>query len=1044
MLSSGKTAAFGTLLRQHRLAAGLTQAVLAERSGIAERTIQDLERGAVRPRRATVRRLVGALALPPGARSDLEAVSSAPRTRAVTGTTASGTSLASAGRGASRPAGDGQACGELAAERKRVTVLAANIHISGSETDVEPDRADCIVRSLLDQLVEIVHRYDGTIGQIRSDGFTALFGAPVAQEDHAFRACQAAMALRTLARRVATQHDPSSEIGCALRVGLDSGEVSVGTVHNDHDAGYTAVGPAVRVAARLAHLADDGEILLSGETSRLVEGHVESRSICPAPEGGLVEPVEIFELVDVGPPRSRFRAARVRPLSGFVGREAELNALMLPMGRARDGRGQVIAVIGEPGVGKSRLVYEFLQSTTPAGWTILEGEGVPHGTGAPYLPLAGLLLASFGIGSSDTVELIREKVAGIIARSDLALETMLPALLDLFDAKTDDHAWAALDPAQRRRQTLDAVRWLLLRESQERPLLLVVEDLHWIDSETQAFLDELVESLPAARLLLLVTYRPEYRHTWTNHSYYTQLRVDPLEGESARQLLTGLVGDDASLASLKTLLLGRTEGNPFFLEESIRSLTETGVLVGERGAYRLLSPLSEVRMPATVQAVLAARIDRLPPEEKALLQAAAVIGKDVPGSLLRALADAGDDAYRRTIGALQAAEFLHLASTLPELVYTFKHALTHEVAYSSLLRERRKTLHARVADAIEATYADRLAEHVERLAHHALHAESWQQAVAYSVAAGQKTSGRAADREAVAYFEQALDALRHLPETRENLEQDIELRLAMRPSLRRLAENGRIGGHLREAMEIAERLGDQRRLGQIFAVMTNYFLVTGELDRAVEVGRRAVAIGEATEDLSIRVTATEMLGNVYAIAGAFLQAVEGYRWILATLSGNLLHEHFGLAPYPALSTRHRMAWCLAELGEFAEGADLGDEAVRLAEALDRPFDLAYVLSDLGRVYLRRGDLARAIAVLERGLAICQTREMPGITIQTMWPLGAAYTLAGRAGEAVSLLERAAAQDVSHRGRIFESFLLVHLGEAYLANGQIEDAVRVSQ
>ena len=923
-------------------------------------------------------------------------------------------------------------------------MLAADVYVPGIETDLEPDLADQVVRGLLDQLVDVVRRYDGTVSQIRGDGFTALFGAPVAQEGHAVRACHAAVALRSMVRHVATQDDPASGTRCALRVGLDSGDVSVGTVHNDHDARYTAIGPAVRAAARLAHLAGDGVILLSSETSRLVEGHVESRSIGPASVGEPVTPADMVELVHAGPQRSRFQAARARPLSSLVGREAELKALAQPLDRARNSHGQVVAVIGEPGVGKSRLVYELLRSTTPTDWTILEGGGVPHGTGTPYLPLVGLLRAYFCIGSGDAIEQIREKVADTVSRLDRTLETALPALLDLVDAPTSDDAWAALDPAQRRRQTLDAVRHLLLRESQEQPLLLVVEDLHWIDSETQAFLDELVEILPAARVLLLVTYRPEYRHAWTNRGHYIQLRVDPLEDQSARRLLTELVGDDASLASLKTVLPGRTEGNPFFLEESVRSLVESGALVGERGAYRLPSPLSDVRIPATVQAVLAARIDRLPPEEKALLQIAAVIGKDVPGSLLRAVADAGDEAYRCTIGALQAAEFLHVASVLPEPEYTFKHALTHEVAYGSLLQERRKTLHARVADVIEATYADRLAEHVERLAHHALRAASWQQAVAYAREAGRRASERSADREAVAHLEQALEALQHLPDTRENLEQAIELRLAMRPSLRRLAENGRIGEHLREAMAIAESLGDQRRLGQVSAVTTSYFLVTGELDRAVEIGRRAVAIGEAIGDLSIQVTATEMLGNVYAIGGAFRLAVDGYRWILATVKGDLLDERFELAQYPALGARHRLAWCLAELGEFAEGTVLGEESVRLAEALGRPFDLAYALSDVGRLYLRWGDLSKAIAVLERGLGLCRTQELPGITIQTIWPLGAAYTLGGRAGEAVPLLEHAVAWDRSARGRIFETVLLSHLSEAYLANSQIQDAVQAAQ
>jgi len=396
------------------------------------------------------------------------------------------------------------------------------------------------------------------------------------------------------------------------------------------------------------------------------------------------------------------------------------------------------------------------------------------------------------------------------------------------------------------------------------------------------------------------------------------------------------------------------------------------------------------------------------------------------------------------IGALQTSEFLYEASLFPELEYTFKHALIHEVAYGSLLQERRKALHARVADAIEATYADRLAEHVERLAHHVLRAESWQQAVVYSGEAGRKASTRSADREAVAYFEQALEALRHLPDTRENLEHAIEIRLAMRPSLMTLGEIRRIGDHLREALTIAGALGDQRRLGRISAVMTNYFFATGKLDQAVEVGRRAVAVGEAIGDLSIQVTATEMLGNVYATGGAFHLAIDGYRWILAILRGDLLHERFGLASYPALSARHKMAVCLAELGELAEGAALAEEAVRLAEAPNRPSELAHALSDLGRLYLRRGDLPKAIPVLERAVALGNTQETPGISIRAMSSLGAAYTLGGRVGEAVPLLEQAVDQVASTRGWIFDSLPFSHLGEAYLANGQIEDAVQTSQ
>ena len=327
---------------------------------------------------------------------------------------------------------------------------------------------------------------------------------------------------------------------------------------------------------------------------------------------------------------------------------------------------------------------------------------------------------------------------GSILTLDDALQDTVPAVLALFEALPADSPFLSLDPLQRRRRTLEALKRVLLRESQVQPLLLVFEDLHWIDSETQAVLDMLVESLPTARVLLLVNYRPEYQHGWGSKTYYTQLRLDPLPEASADSLLQALLGDDPGLVPLTQLLIARTQGNPFFLEESVRTLVETGVLVGERGAYRLAQPLDTLQVPATVQALLAARIDRLPPEDKRLLQTAAVIGTEVPWPLLQAIADTADEALYRSLAQLQAAEFLYETSLFPERAYTFKHALTHEVAYGSLLQERRRALHARIVEALEALAGDRLDDQVERLAQHALRGEVWEKALAYGRQAGDK------------------------------------------------------------------------------------------------------------------------------------------------------------------------------------------------------------------------------------------------------------------------------------------------------------------
>jgi tetratricopeptide (TPR) repeat protein len=700
----------------------------------------------------------------------------------------------------------------------------------------------------------------------------------------------------------------------------------------------------------------------------------------------------------------------------------------------------VVAVVGEPGVGKSRLYWEFTHSDSTRDCTILESGSVSYGRATSYLPIIELLKAYFRIVSADTTDGIREKVTGTLLALDRQLESCLSPILWLLDVPITDAKWERLDPPQRRQRILDGVTRLLLHESQVRPLLVVFEDLHWIDAETQSLLDGLVESLPTARVLLLVNYRPEYSHGWGSKTYYSQLRIDPLAAASADELLDALLGRDPSVAPLKRLLIERTAGNPFFLEESVRSLLETGVLAGERGAYRLVKAPDNLQIPATAQAILAARIDRLAPEDKRLLQSASVIGKDVPLALLRAVADDAEGAVHVGVVRLVAGEFLYETRRFPDLEYAFEHALTHEVAYGSVLQDRRRALHARLVGAMEHVYADRLSEQIERLAHHALRGEVWDKAVTYQRQAGTRAVARSAYREAVACFEHALDGLTRLPATPEVLEKDIELRFDVRTALLAVGEMAKSLDHLREAERRARMLDDQRRLGWVSAYLALHFWAIGRPTDASTFGRSALAIAEARGDHTLRVAAHAYLGYACFAAGDYAAAIDLLRRSVRWLEGDLSRERFGNVPFPAASVPSFLALALAERGEFAEGVAEGQAAIRVAEALEHPYSLVLVWSNVAALYSIKGDLGQATRLLERALALSREALLPTMSLYVMAVLTHVYALSGRADEGMAMGLATLTGAATMGLQTHSALALVRLGDACLLAGRPDPAL----
>jgi len=931
----------------------------------------------------------------------------------------------------------------LEGERKQVTVLFADLKGSMELlADRDPEEARKLLDPVLERMMEAVHRYEGTVNQVMGDGIMALFGAPLAHEDHAVRACYAALRMQESVKRYSEEVRRTHGIEVQIRVGLNSGEVVVRSIGSDLHMDYTAVGQTTHLAARMEQLATPGSIRLTADTLRLVEGYVEVKSLGLVPIKGLGAPVEVYEATGAGAVRSRLQAAAARGLTRFVGRDAEVEQLRKALDQARAGHGQLVAAVGEPGVGKSRLFHEFTHSHRTQDWLILQSGSVSYGKATTYLPVIDLLKGYIKVNDREAHREIREKVTGKLLTLDRALEPTLPALLALLDVPLEDAHWQALDPPQRRQRTLDAVKRLLLRESQLQPLLVIFEDLHWIDSETQAFLESLVESLPTARLLLLVNYRPEYQHGWGSKTYYTQLRLDVLPPESANELLLALLGTDATVEPLKPVLITRTGGNPLFLEESVRTLVETHALTGERGAHRLVHSLDTIDVPPTVQAILASRIDRLASEDKQLLQTASVIGKDMPFTLLLAITELAEEDLRRGLGRLQAAEFLYETSLFPEMEHTFKHALTHDVAYGSLLNDRRRALHVRIVDAVEASYPDRLAEHIEQLAHHAFRGEAWEKALIYLRQAGAKAIGRCAYRQAVAYLDQALVALQHLPQSRETIEQAIDVRCDLRNAHMPLGEHDRMVEHIRAAEPLATALADRSRLARVLAYMSSNFFIARDHQRAIDSAERGLAVTAGLDDFRLETELNFRLALVHHALGNHPRVLDLTRRNIEALTGDRVYQAFTGPLLNATNSRTFLARSLTETGHFIEAIPLAKEAVRIAEAIDHLNSLVVALWGLGALHLERGALPEAIPVLERDVRLCQAAEIPTVSAWAAPCLGLAYALSGRVSEALPVLEQAV--EHSAKGTGLHAWQIVVTGEGYLMAGQLDEAVTLAE
>jgi predicted ATPase/class 3 adenylate cyclase len=870
-------------------------------------------------------------------------------------------------------------------ERKTVTALFADIKGSTElMRDLDPEEARAIVDPVLHLMMAAVHRYGGYVAQSTGDGIFAIFGAPIAHEDHPQRALHAALAMQEELRRYAERLRADGKIPVEARVGVNTGEVVVRTIETGGHTEYTPVGHVTNLAARMQTAAPAGSIAASEATQRLCEGYFEFRALGPTAVKGLNAPVAVYEVVRVGPLRTHFQLSTWRGLTRFVGREREMGAMAGALEQVRAGHGQIVAAVGEAGAGKSRLFYEF-RAISQSGCLVLEAFSASHGRASAYFPIIDLLRAYFRIGSGDDERTRREKVNGKVLTLDHGLEDTLPYLFALLGIVEGDDRLAQMDAQIRKRRTLDAIKRILLRESLNQPLMVIFEDLHWIDDETQAVLNLLADSIGTARVLLPVNYRPEYSHSWGGKTYYTQLRLDPLGKESADEMLSALLGDDKDLILLKRLIIERTEGNPFFIEEMVQVLFDDGALLrkepraGARAPLiKLTKSLHELEIPPTVQAILAARIDRLPGAEKELLQRLAVLGKVFPLRLIQRVVDpsvrasvgARNDDLSGMLAKLQIAEFIYEQPAVDDVEYTFKHALTREVAYSTLLIERRRLLHERAGRAVEALYADSLDDHLADLGHHFERAGNAMEAAKYLGRAGILAAAKSTFSEAISHLSAGLDLVHTLPESSERARTEWDLLTELTACLNVTAGAGssKRGEALMRMRELCDQLGDDARLFQVVSDSINFHSVRNELAKERELSEQAVTIAERSNSAAFLKNACNCLGYSLWKLGEFSAAREQLERAIA--APRAAHPRAGVAPghYKMLAVAN-LAWVQWILGFPVQAAKTSQDALNLARN-----DLPPVSLTFGLIY--SAELHRFVRDADKtGVLSCEALEI---------------------------------------------------------------------
>jgi class 3 adenylate cyclase/tetratricopeptide (TPR) repeat protein len=926
----------------------------------------------------------------------------------------------------------------LEGERKTVSPLFADIKGSMELIeDLDPEEAREIVDPALALMMDAVHRYDGYVAQSTGDGIFALFGAPVAYEEHAQRALYAALRMQDDLRRYSDKLRNQGRAPVIIRVGVNTGEVVVRTIKiGETHSEYTPIGHSTSLASRLQSLAGPGAIAISEPVRKLVEGYFTLRPLGPVKIKGVSRPINIYEVTGLGPIRTRLQRSANRGYTRFVGRQKELAALQQAAEEARAGHGQIVSVMAEAGVGKSRLLHEF-KLTSQSGFLVLETFSVSHGKASAYLPVLDLLWGYFRITSEDDHGARREKVTRQVIALDRDLEDILPYLFGLLGIVESYDPHAQMDAQVRKRRTLNAIKRLLLRESFNQPLMMIFEDLQWIDAETQELFDLLADSISASKILMIVNYRPEYSHQWSSKGHYRYLRLDPLGKASAEEMLSALLGDGNELAALKRIIIERTEGTPFFIEETVQVLLDEGSLV-RNGTLKLTRPLAELKIPPTVQAILASRIDRLAPDAKDLLQTLAVIGREFTLSLVRGAVGQSDYKLNRLLNDLQLSEFIYEQPAVGDAEYTFKHSLTQEVAYNSMLMERRKQSHDRIGAALEMLYARSLDDHLSELAHHYSRGNNLDKAVDYLGRAARQSASRSALGETLAYARSGLAILPRLAPGvgRAGVEFDLLSTMVRGATAIEGWGSPQTSQGFRRMLELARELGDNVLLSTALGGMWLDHHMAARYREGAELARQMIELAEHRNSPVALADASFLQGLTLYFTGRLEDALTAFnRAIAACPEGAGRTSLPGSDPFANTLAFAGLSTCF--VGYPDRGMDLFECAIKRCREMNLPFSLGYVLFHQSWICAARGEVLRTQRVCEQLEAVAEEGGFQSFSGLNLIYQGWVASMQGEHERGIAMIRSGMA---NWTNALFTTVVSSILAEACLRAGRYQEAM----